>query len=138
VEDARLPTVEIARRVGLSPDAVQYRMRHLQKSGAIINMKCSFNREMLGYRHNQVFVRFQQNPEGIARFISFLGAYEPCFFVSSMVGAWDLQFGIDAAGSVEFHELLGQVKEKFSDVIAEYETLIVYREYSPNPFRHFL
>jgi hypothetical protein len=43
-----------------------------------------------------------------------------------------------SAGSVEFHELLGQVKEKFSDVIAEYETLIVYREYAPNPFRFFL
>ncbi|MFA5930430.1 MAG: Lrp/AsnC family transcriptional regulator [Candidatus Micrarchaeia archaeon] len=137
IEDARLPTVEIASRVGLSPDAVQYRMRHLQKSGAIINMKCSFNREMTGYRHNQVFVRFQQNPEGIARFLAFLGAYEPCFFVSSMVGAWDAQFGIDAKSSVEFHELLSQVKEKFSDVIAEYETLIVYREYAPNPFGHF-
>ena len=135
IEDARLPTVDIARRVGLSPDAVYYRMRHLQKSGAIINMKCSFNREITGYRHNQVFVRFQQSPEGIARFLAFLGEYEPCFFVSSMVGAWDAQFGIDAKGSVEFHELLSQVKEKFSDAIAEYETLIVYREYSPNPFR---
>ncbi|GEM_PF-868794 len=137
-EDARLPTVEIARKVGLSPDAVRYRMRHLQKSGVIINMKCNFNREMTGYRHNQVFVRFQPNPEGTARFLAFLGSFEPCFFVSSMVGAWDLQFGIDAKSSVEFHELLSQIKEKFSDVIAEYETLIVYREYAPNPFRFFL
>lgn len=138
VENARLPTVEIARKVGISPDAVQYRMKRLVKSGAIINMKCNFNREMTGYRHNQVFVRFQQNPEGISRFLAYLSSYQPCFFASSMVGAWDAQFGIDASSSVEFHELLGQVKEKFADVILEYETLIVYREYSPNPFRHFL
>lgn len=138
VENARLPTVEIARRTGLSPDAVQYRIKNLWQQGAIINLKCNFNREMTGYRHNQVFVRFQQNPEGIHRFIAFLNSFEPCFFVSSMVGAWDMQFGIDAQGSVEFHQLLSQVKEKFSDVISEYETLIVYREYAPNPFRHFI
>lgn len=138
IENARLPTVEIARRTSLSPDAVQYRLRHLMADGAIINIKSNFSREKIGYRHNQVFVRFQQNPEGIARFLAFLGSFEPCFFVSSMVGAWDAQFGIDAKSSVEFHELLSQIKEKFSDVILEYETLIVYREYSPNPFRFFL
>jgi DNA-binding Lrp family transcriptional regulator len=138
MENSRMPTVEIAARVGLSPDAVRYRIGHLVKAGAIINMKSQLNREMTGLRHNQVFVRFQQTPEGIARFLAFLGSFEPCFFVSSMVGAWDLQFGIDAKSSVEFHELLSQVKEKFSDVIAEYETLIVYREYAPNPFKFFL
>ena len=55
-----------------------------------------------------------------------------------MVGAWDMQFGIDARNSVEFHELFGKIKEKFADVIQDYESLIVYREYAPNPFKHFL
>ena len=138
MDNARMPTVEIASHAGLSADAVRYRIARLVKNGAIINMKSQLNREMTGLRHNQVFVRFQPNTAGIARFLAFLGSFEPCFFVSSMVGAWDLQLGMDTKSSVEFHELLSQIKEKFSDVIAEYETLIVYREYAPNPFRHIL
>ena len=44
------------------------------------------------------------------------------------------------AQAVEFPapRQLSQIKEKFSDVILEYETLIVHREYAPTPFRYFL
>lgn len=138
IEDARISSVDIAEKVGLSPDTVNYRIRHLVESGVITQIKSYFNREKLGYQHNQVFVRFSQNQKRIREFISTLNEFPECFFVSSMVGAWDMQFGIDAKDSIEFHESFGKIKEAFPDAIHEYESLIVYREYAPNPFRHFL
>ncbi len=138
MEDARIPAVKIARKVGVSPDAVNYRIKKLLREGIITQIKSYFNREKFGYQHNQVFVRFYQEPRGIMRFIAFLNDYTSCFFVSSMVGAWDMQFGIDARDSVEFHRLFGKIKETFPDVISDYESLIIYREYAPNPFRHLI
>ena len=137
-ENARAPTIEIAKKAGLSPDAVKYRINRLTKEGVITQVKSYFNRQKFGYQHNQVFVRFYQEPVGIKKFIDFLNALPECFFISSMVGAWDMQFGIDARNSVEFHEIFGRIKEKFPEVIREYETLIVYDESSPNPFRYFM
>ena len=137
-ENARVPTVEIAKKAGLSPDAVKYRINRLTKEGVITQVKSYFNRQKFGYQHNQVFVRFYQEPVGIKKFIDFLNTLPECFFISSMVGAWDMQFGIDARNSIEFHEIFGKIKEKFPEVIREYETLIVYEESSPNPFRHLL
>ena len=136
IDDARMPTVKIAKKVKLSADAVNYRIKKLVRQGVITQIKSYFNRERLGYQHNQVFVRFVQEPKGIKRFIAFLNEFPSCFFISSMVGAWDMQFGIDARDSIEFHKLFGKVKENFPDVILDYESLIVYREYAPNPFRH--
>src|SRR3989339_736510 len=122
IENARLPTVNIAAKVGLSPDTVSYRVKRLAHEGVITQIKSYFNREKLGYQHNQVFVRFYQEPAGIKKFIAFLNSFPNCFFVSSMVGAWDMQFGIDARNSVEFHELFGKIKEKFADVIQAYDS----------------
>lgn len=138
IDEARLPTVEIAQRVGASPDTVHYRIKRLVREGVITQLKSYFNREKLGYQHFQVFVNLHQNQKRISELISFLDSFEPCFFISSMVGAWDMQFGLDADDSIEFSELFGRIKEKFGDVIASYETLIVYKEYAPNPFRHFI
>jgi len=117
---------------------VNYRIKKLIRQGAITQIKSYFNREKLGYQHNQIFVRFFQEPKGIEKFISFLNNFPSCFFISSMVGAWDMQFGIDARNSTEFHELFGKIKETFPHVIRDYESLIVYKEYAPNPFRLLL
>jgi Lrp/AsnC family transcriptional regulator, regulator for asnA, asnC and gidA len=138
MDDARMPTVEIAKKAGLSADTVGYRIRRLVQEGVITQMKSYFNREMLGYQHNQVFVRFYQNPEKAKAVVEYLNCFPECFFVSSMVGAWDMQFGIDARNSVEFHEMFGKIKERFPDAIRDYESLIVYKEYAPNPFEYFL
>lgn len=135
MEDARISCVRLGSKVGLSADAVAYRIKNLISKGIITQIKSYSNREKLGYQHNQVFVRFYQEPKGIKLFISFLNTLPQCFFVSSMVGAWDLQFGIDAKNSIEFHEIFGRIKEAFPDVIRDYESLMVYREYAPNPFR---
>lgn len=138
MDKARMPTVDIAKKVNLSPDTVNYRIKRLITSGIITQIKSYTNKEKLGYQHNQVFVRFYQEPEGVKRFIDFLNAFPKCFFISSMVGAWDMQFGIDAKNSIEFHKLFGKIKEKFPEVIRDYESLIVYKEYAPNPFKYFL
>ena len=138
IDEARLPTVEIAKKVGVSPDTVHYRIKKLVNDGVITQIKSYFNRKTLGYQHNQVFLKLFQEPKRIRELISFLNQFEQCFFVSSMVGAWDMQIGIDARDSVEFHALFSTIKENFSDVIAGYETLIVYREYAPNPFKYFI
>ena len=138
IERARLPVIEIAKEVGASPDTVHLRIKRLVKDGIITQIKSYFNREKMGYSHMQVFVNMNQDRKRIGEFISFLNLFEPCFFISSMVGAWDMQFGLDAKGSVEFNELFARIKEKFPDVIKSYETLIVYREYAPNPFVHFI
>ena len=138
LDEARLPTVEIAKRVGVSPDTVNYRLRRLIKEGVIIQLKSYFNREKLGYQHNQVFMRHSPEPKRVQALISHLNILPECFFISSMVGAWDMQIGIDAKNSVEFHEIWGGIKESFSDVIIDYEPLIVYKEYAPNALNYYI
>ena len=138
IENARMSTIDIAKATNSSPDTVRKRIKSMQKDGIITQVKSYFNREKLGYQHMQVFTNLLQDKKRISELIKYLNNNKSCFFISSMVGAWDMQFGIDAKNSLEFHKILGDVKEKFSDVIANYETLIIYKEYAPNPFKYFL
>ena len=137
-DDARTPTIEIAKKVGVSADTVHYRIKRLIENKVITQIKSYFNREKRNQQHSQVFVRLYQQPDRIKDLTDFLSRMPECFFIASMVGAWDMQFGIDSRNSGEFHEIFGLVKKNFSDVIIDYETLIVYKEYSPNPFKYYI
>ncbi|MBI5158680.1 Lrp/AsnC family transcriptional regulator [Candidatus Micrarchaeota archaeon] len=138
VENSRAPSVEIAKKIGKTPDIVAYRIKKLVKDSVITAFKSYLNRDLLGYQHNHVFLRFYQQPEKITQLFQFLSSFESVFFISSVVGAWDAEIGIDAKNSVEYHELFGEIKKQFGDAIRDYESLIVYKEYAPNPFKKML
>ena len=133
-----MPATDIAERIGVSSDTVHYRIKRLVSDGVITAFKTHLNRQLLGYQHNHVFLRFEQSPEKITKLIKFLEDNPSVFFISSTIGSWDMEIGIDAKDSVEYHERFGEIRKNFSEVIREYESLIVYKEYAPNPFKSYL
>jgi Lrp/AsnC family leucine-responsive transcriptional regulator len=61
VEDARLGTAELARRVGMSAPAVRERVQRLEDTGVIAGYRLQIDPRALGYAV-MVFVRIRPNP----------------------------------------------------------------------------
>lgn len=61
VEDPRLGTAELARRVGMSAPAVRERVQRLEDTGVIVGYRLQLDPRALGY-DIMVFVRIRPNP----------------------------------------------------------------------------
>jgi len=49
MEDARLPILQIANKIGISGAAIHQRLRKLEQAGVITGSKCIINSKILGY-----------------------------------------------------------------------------------------
>ncbi|MEZ4854252.1 Lrp/AsnC family transcriptional regulator [Flavobacterium sp.] len=49
MEDARLPILQIANKIGISGAAIHQRLRKLEQAGVIAGSKCIINSKILGY-----------------------------------------------------------------------------------------
>ena len=66
-----------------------------------------------------------------------ISGFPNIFFAANVVGSWDMEIEIDAKNTRESHEIFSQIKANFDTVIRDYEGLIVYKEYAPNPLKYF-
>ena len=134
-ENARTKTVDLAVKVNLSPDAVQYRIKKLMEEGAIAFFTAWFDRRKFGYEYYKVLLWFQYaTPEDERKLIAYCEQHPNIVFVNRVLGNWDLELDFDAKNSAEIHELVKEVKNRFPDMIRNHTTLAILKDGVPNPF----
>ena len=129
--DARRPMLEIAEKVGLTPDAVIYRVRKLEHSGVIQNYMIVPDSECIGTHWNYLLVKFTPDCD-YKRFFSFCESHPNIWFFTKMIGRWDALIGADTFGQSEFKALLTKIKQDFSASIREYSILRIPKIYKFN------
>jgi len=129
-KDARMPTTEMATELGISSDAVQYRIKKLTKDKIITRFTCWMDRKLLGYQHYAVLLRLQHaTAEQQERFIKFCESHPNVAFYASTVGSWDMQIDIDAEDSAHFHKVMREMRSKFLDIIRNYESVVIIQDF---------
>jgi DNA-binding Lrp family transcriptional regulator len=135
-ENARMKSVEIADKIKISPDAVQYRIKRLVERGVISAFTTWFDRRKLGYEYYKVLLWFQYiTPEEEQKIMNYCEQHPNIVFINRVLGNWDLELDFDAKNSKEIHDMIKDLKGKFSEVIREHATLTVLRDAVQNPFR---
>ena len=120
--DARLPTLEIARRVGLSADSVALRIKKLERACVIQNYMLAPNLEKTGFFWYYVLVKFAPSPD-FKGFFSFCEGHPNIWYFGRLMGRWDAIAGMDVRSPEEFKEILMLIKRDFSGSIREYTIL---------------
>ena len=120
--NARAPVTEIARKVRASKETVNFRIRRLLKESYIKNFYTIFNTSKLGKFYYKVFVKLYNTTQQIEQdIIGYLKGTEPCAYLGSCEGAYDMIFLIVVESSRQFKEFLTDFKEKFGNYILEKE-----------------
>jgi DNA-binding Lrp family transcriptional regulator len=135
-ENARMKTVDIAKKVGVSADAVQYRIKKLVQTGVITFFGVYYNPLVFGYTRYKLLVWLQNADfERERELIAYCEQHPNSSYINRTVGNWDLELDFDAKNASEIHELIKNIRSKFSDIIREYSLLTILDEFVPNPFR---
>ena len=136
MDNARIKTVDIAEKIKISPDAIQYRIRKLIEHKIIAFFTTWFDRRKLGYEYYKVLLWFQYaTKEDEEKLIRYCEQHPNVVFINRVLGNWDLEIDFDAKDSKEIHELVKNLKNKFSNIIRNHTTLTILRDGIVNPFK---
>jgi len=137
-ENSRMPTFEIAKKVGQSPDVVAYHIKKLEKSHIFHAYSVRFNRNKLGYIQTKVIVWLQRaTPEKTAELLDFCDSHPNVSFFGEILGPWDVEIDMDFMDTNEIYKVLREFRSKFPELIREMTVLTKIREFEGNPLATF-
>jgi len=123
-KNSRIPLVELAKIVKLTPNAVKERIKMLEKNGIILGYRIFLNYQLLGFLHYRVFLHLENVEEVEKKIIQFLKYYKTCVSITKTIGYCELEFRAICENVDEFYRLMEELRNKFSDYIKEYESII--------------
>lgn len=133
--NSRMPVTEIAERAKTTPRIVQYRLKEMEKKKIILAYKAHLNTKSI----NRVFCKAliylsSTTKEKLEDFIETASSLEGAIWPQRVLGNWDFELDFELEDYDRFQETLLKLKEKFSDIIREYEFCIVSKEFKLDLF----
>lgn len=136
-QNSRATNKELGKKVGLTEQAIGYKLKRLQEEGVIKNFVTFINTLSLGYTHYKVFIKLQNTTEEIEQtLINSLVSNLNIRWVVSSSGKYDLSFSILAKTPEEFSQVYQKIESEFGKYISERNIVINIK--SPGFTREFL
>ncbi len=129
-ENARKPIVDIAAELKASARVVNYRIRQLVKEGIITGFRIAINYEKLGIKFYKTFF-YLDNPkkERIKLLAEYFASNKNVIHNLNVVGSWDFEPEFEVYSESEFNFILGDIKDKFSDIIKSIDIVTISKEH---------
>ncbi|MBI4053186.1 MAG: Lrp/AsnC family transcriptional regulator [Candidatus Diapherotrites archaeon] len=127
-QNCRMNSVEIAQQTGVSPDTVLFRMRRMKKEGVITKFTVMLNHSAIGQLHYKVLVFANvASAERVKKFLGYCSAADRIVYVIKSLGEWDFELDVEAESPEQFRAVMAELTSKFSGVVEDYESLLVFK-----------
>lgn len=127
--DSRTPLSTLAKKVGLSKDAVLYRLNKLIKSQVITKFFLDVNYQALGFSKFLLFIRLKDlSPEETKKIITVVNQTPEIIFCASSIGDWDYWLEILAPSARDFDRILEHTFRAVGANIQDYKTILISDE----------
>ncbi|MFH1452087.1 MAG: AsnC family transcriptional regulator [archaeon] len=136
-ENSRYSNAQIARKVGLSKPAVEYRLQRLKKNKVLFQHYTVIDITKLGFSQYKIYFKFQNtNLEDEKKIIDYWVKQNDSAWVAQIRGEWDLAVSLLEKSNFDFGKSLTNFMNKFSKHILSKDILLT--EYSPIYSREYL
>lgn len=130
LKNARMKTINIARKLNLTEIIVRYRIKKLIEKEIIIGFKAFFNIHKLGYTYFKVhFTLRNLTMEKKKQIISYVHQHPATVYLTETVGGSDLEIEFQVKDDEEFYNHIKEMRSKFGDIIKDYEFMQYTQEY---------
>src|SRR3989338_929207 len=124
--DARMPVVDIAKKIEISADAVAIRIKKLEKAQIIQNYCLLPDFSLMGQTSYKIlFSLHNLTEERENALLEYCRQQPNIWFHNKALGLWDLEINMDVDNAAQFRQIMMEIKSQFSDIIKEYTTLQV-------------
>ncbi len=134
--NARETTVNLAKLIDLTPDAVQYRIKRLTQKNVILGYTVWFDAKKLGFNYYKILIGFRSiTKERETQFLNFCIENDSIVFLNKTIGSWDIELDIIVRDNSELHEFMREIKTKFGEIIGKHTFISAVEERMLNPLR---
>lgn len=124
--NARTPSVEIAKKLKITPIQVKYALNKMKKIGLIQGFRLKFNFDLFGLNYYKVNFNLKDLNQ-YNKLVNFALQHEKIIYVDKTIGFADFEMELVVSSNKEFNQIIKEMKEKFSDIIKDYN-YILYSE----------
>jgi len=129
-DNSRVPLTQIAKKVGLSRDSINYRIKNYEKKGLIQGYRTVVDISKFGYNNYHIFIRLNNlDKEAEKRIISRLSKHA---FIRSIIkfnGGFDFEIALIAKTIQDFDTEISLILKDCSGFIQSYEILTLTKTY---------
>ena len=130
-DNSRTPLNSIAKKVRLSRDAIDYRIKRLVKEGVIMQFFPIVNLEKFGYETFHIFFLIDEmDKKQQDEFLLFLKSNPNVKNIIEYSDRWDFEVVLVARNLREFNDIVSQITSRFPELIFEKEMMQVIKGYS--------
>ncbi len=128
--DAILPNYKIGQQINLSGDAVSYRIKKMTKEGVIQKAIPIINYSALDYGIFAILIRFNNAIDNRnLKIKDFFKTNKNILWTVRCFGKYNIIAYICVNNVKQYHETMNELKNNFSEIIMNIETLISYEEH---------
>lgn len=110
-QNARLPTNRLAKLVGLSKDAVLYRIRRLEKAGIVYKYYTRMNIASMGYTSFQLTLSLSPKKEEMEKIMAHISAHPFCLNAFTMLGRWDVLAEFAVKNDEDVYKIVSEISD---------------------------
>ena len=125
-EQARIPLLDLSRKLKMAPRTVAYRIKQLEKNKVIASYRMVFTTKKINYEYYKININLKDN-EIISQLISFCNKNPNIIYIVKTIGGADLECGVEVPHREAFDNLMDEMRKSFKGI----------REIIPNNLRGY-
>ena len=130
--NARIPIIEISKKLNMPERTVAFRIRQLEKKKIIQGYRALFNLNLLGYEYYKVdFIL--KNISRLKDLINYAILHPNIVYIDQTISGSDFEFDLEVKNKEEFLKIINELRTKFSEIrewnyftVKKYDKLIYF------------
>jgi DNA-binding Lrp family transcriptional regulator len=128
-EDARAPTMAMAKRAGISPNTVRAKKRRLEDEGVLKAYSIAINGRKAGFTNQDILISLHNMSEQKEKELDeYCLQNKRIIYMNKVIGKWDLYISYDSYSEEDFQAFLTEFRTRFADVIKDYELMNIIED----------
>lgn len=128
--NARMSTTKIAELAKTTPAVAHHRLKMFEKKGVILSYRISFGLPMYNYEFCKSFIYLKNiTAKRFAELLEYCKQHKNILNIVTTFGSWDLELEWEAPNFEYFHKAMKEMRDRFSDIIKSYDSILIYKEY---------
>jgi len=130
LKNARMKTIEIARKINSTEMVVRYRIKNLIKDGIILGFRPFLNIKKLGYIYFKLHITLQNlSNQKKEKILDYIHNHPKTIYTTELIGGADIETEFQVKNNEEFYSFIDELRKIFKDTIKDYEFMQYTNEY---------
>lgn len=133
--NSRIPLTQLSKKVGLSRDAVNYRIKNYEKKGVIQGYRTMVEISKFGYKAGHLFIKLNNPSKEIEdKIVSKLTSYPFVRAIIKFSGNYDFEIAFVTKDTSDLDKVITTIVTDFSEFIQDHELLTISKVFIAETF----